>query len=598
MLGYVGGALALAAVIALLTAYWDDLGVAGQVGIGAVVAAAGLGGGFAMTTLQSAAAQRLRQFLLFIGVVGAGGAVGLLVNEVADGAGAVDPGASDWAWFAGLAAAAVVGGVIWWRNRTFMQHLAFGLGVGLGSVMVVPLLEPAINRMFPGGGLNWGAGAVLALVGLIWGYLGWKGKLPPDDLAWALASLGVLGGIAMMAFSPEEADPLRWALWLGAAVSVAMLVGGITARRWVLLGCGCGGTVLFVWLVVDQMFSGRAVVPTMLLSASVVFIALSVGIAKRGKPETAAGEGTGEEPPIPIASEVLGYVGGALAMAGAIALLTTFWDELGTAGRVLTPAVPAAITLAAGFAMGRAEHGSRRRLGQFLLVLGVAGVGAAGGLAVHEILAPPVVDVTQRDMSEAWGTTSGFALAAVAGGFVWFLRPGALTQLVFGVSATFGSMTVMELLPEGLWEKAGWLPGAMALAIAVPWFLLTLKGVMRPANTAYSVACAGILWGVNMLQVGDPADAPLWPLLLGVAVSVGMLAGSLPLKRAVLLGFGAAGVVVFSLRLVMDLFEGEIGGPIVLLIVGVLFIGLAVFAAVALPKMRGRKTADAGSESA
>jgi hypothetical protein len=109
---------------------------------------------------------------------------------------------------------------------------------------------------------------------------------------------------------------------------------------------------------------------------------------------------------------------------------------------------------------------------------------------------------------------------------------------------------------------------------------------MRPPNTAFGVACVGLLMGVQQLSHGPDGPMALgqWA---GVALALAMLAASLRLKRGIMLGIGAAGVVLFALQLVTTVFEGAIAGPIGLLVAGVLFIGLAVFVAIALPRMRG-----------
>ena len=96
-----------------------------------------------------------------------------------------------------------------------------------------------------------------------------------------------------------------------------------------------------------------------------------------------------EQPPprgIPPVAEALGYIGGALALSAVIALLATFWPELGIAGHVGIGVTLAAVGLLGGFAIGRNASAAAQRLSQFLLLVGCAGVGATAGFAVRERL--------------------------------------------------------------------------------------------------------------------------------------------------------------------------------------------------------------------
>lgn len=584
ILGYVGGALALAAVAALIISFWGQIGILGRVGICAGVAVVGIGGGYAMSGLASDAAARLRQFLWFVGVAGVGGAVGLAVNEVAKNAGAVDPTSSDWGWFAGFVAAAIVGGLIWWRNRTWLQHAAFGLGVGLGALMIVPLLEPTVNRLFPGGGLNWGAGAVLALTGVIWGYLGWKGHLPPDNAAWALASMGLLGGIEIMALSNTGFDGagglLDWALWLGLAVSVAMLVASVYGRLNVLLGFGCLGVVGFAAELIFELFDGRAVLPVALLSLGAVLVSIAVAVAVVSRK-------TGEAAGIPLVSEVLGYVGGSLIAGGVAALVATYFDELGSLGRPALLGVAAAAALGGAIWVGRRADEHAERLQQYLFVIASGLAAGAAGVIAYDIalngLGAGSHDVEFR--AEPWGFNAGFVTGAVLCGLTWWRRPSVFTQIVFGALTYMAAGTITELLP-GEWPADWWRGGALSLCVAIPWFALTFARVMKPPNTAYGVSSVMLLMALMSLTTG-PEGEPIVPVLLaGVLLSVAMLAGSLWLRRGVLLGAGALGVMIFSLQWVMSEFQGKVAGPLILLIVGGIFVVLAVFVAAVLPRIR------------
>lgn len=582
VLGYVGGALAFAALIALLSQFWGVMGIAGRLGVCALVAAAGLGGGYAMDHLHGATASRLKQFLFALGVAGLGAGFGLGAFEIAKSAGLTGTDASDWGWFTGFLTAAVAGGLIWRTRKTVLQHLVFGFSVGMSALLSLPLM--------PIEGPDWGAGAVLAVVGVVWGVLGYRGLLPPQAAAYSLASLGVLGGIEMMSvvWGAPELTFLSWALWLGLVVSVAMLATGVVARNGVLLGFGSLGTVAFAWQVIFDLFEGRAVVPAGLLSVGIVFVGVAFAIARRRSAE--------ELERIPLPAEVLGYVGGSLVAAGVVSLVTTFWGDLTSWGRVLILAVPAIATLAAGMGISRRDEASAHRLGQFLCALGIAGIGGAAGLTGYEValaISEPLPGAEPGElasMSQSWGMTIGFAVAAITGGVVWFLRKGALTALAMTAFSVMAVSTAFEIRPMFWFEGPyWWASGTLVAIVSAAWLFLGIREVVTPANVPISVGSVGLLIGVSSMYNtrGGPVE---WMPWLGLAISVGMLVASIPLKRYVLLGVGAAGVVINAIQIVMTMFEGAIGGPIVLLVAGVAFVAMAVFVAVALPRMRGGRT--------
>ena len=131
-LGYAGGGLALAAVMTLVGMFWAQLGWSGRTALAAVVAAAAIGGGFALERLKEPAARRLSHFLFVVGVAALGATVGFATHKIALAVSGIGQTANEWAWFCGFLAAAVSGGLLWLTRRNWLQHLAFGVAVGSG----------------------------------------------------------------------------------------------------------------------------------------------------------------------------------------------------------------------------------------------------------------------------------------------------------------------------------------------------------------------------------------------------------------------------------------------------------------------------------
>ena len=124
-----------------------------------------------------------------------------------------------------------------------------------------------------------------------------------------------------------------------------------------------------------------------------------------------------------------------------------------------------------------------------------------------------------------------------------------------------------------------------------------MKGWLPPVDAALSLAALGLLGGIGIMEVSSGIGPTHWPLWLGLAASIVMLAASIPMKRGVLLGFGAAGVVLFAWEIINEIFGSSIAGPIALLVIGVLFVAMAVLVAVLLPRLGRAEPAASASLS-
>lgn len=580
--GYIGVALAFAALATLVAMFWEDLGVWGRTGVSAVVAIAGLAGGLLLERLEKPAARRLSQFLLAIGVAGVGCAVGFIAQHIA----IVQIGppmrvslaretASEWAWFLGMFAAAIAGGLVWWKRHAWLQHLVFGGAVGLSTLLVLPLI--------PTEGPDWAPGLVLAAVGIVWGALALRGLVPPENAGLSLACLGILGGIQLSAANaaPPGKDLLPWAVWLGLGASGVLAVLVVRLKRYVVLGFGAAGLVMFSIEVVTVVFTLGMAMPLILLGTG---LALVWGAAYATMRVEFA-----EKPVVRIATEIAGYAGIALAFVGTTTLLGEYGDELGTALKIAVPALCAVAAYAAGILVERTPLGFARRLSQTFFAAGVVGVSVSVGLAAHAFLenrlGPPMFDGEYRPLLDAanWAGIVG-ALAGVATGFVtWWFKRGAVTLVATG-GACF--MAVSSAMSIGFEMVQPWVPGVVLLAVGALWLAFGLLERLTPSNWAVGIGL--VLADIGMLMAQrTPAGEPVaWPLYLGLALSVTSIAASIWLKRGVMLGVGAAGVVLFSFAAATSLFEGQAAAPVILLITGVIFIAMAVLVAVMLPRMR------------
>jgi hypothetical protein len=130
-----------------------------------------------------------------------------------------------------------------------------------------------------------------------------------------------------------------------------------------------------------------------------------------------------------------------------------------------------------------------------------------------------------------------------------------------------------------------WFRGVLLVTASLAWGVLSIRGRLAPAGVGLGLASVGLLVGIVTAGAVGHDEPPRLTIIAGLVASLGLLAASLALRRGVLLGFGAAGVVVFVPWLLSSVFGETIGVPIAVLLTGVLLVAMAVMVAFVLPKM-------------
>jgi Predicted membrane protein (DUF2157) len=264
--------------------------------------------------------------------------------------------------------------------------------------------------------------------------------------------------------------------------------------------------------------------------------------------------------------EVLGYLGGVLALVAGFVLGAESWDRLGHWGRVGVLAVVTGVLLAAGWRL-RGDGG--RVLPRLASVLWLGAVaGFAGLLAV----------VLDGDSSDALGDPSLWVAAGallLAGG-LYLLERRVLQQV-----ALFAAV-VATMVAGG--QRLGWswetVEGYGLLVLGAGWLELGRRGLVAPRRTSEALGSLALLSGPEVLDAAGsgPWD---WGLWLGLGLAVALVVAGSALRRNVPLGIGAAGMVVFLGQVAGERWR-DLGAPLAILLVG---LGL-VAAAVVLARLR------------
>ena len=263
-----------------------------------------------------------------------------------------------------------------------------------------------------------------------------------------------------------------------------------------------------------------------------------------------------------VVAEVLGYLGGVLAVVAGFVLGAESWGQLGQWGRAAVLAAVTGVLLAAGWWLRGSEGRVLPRLASVLWLFAVAGL--AGLLAV-----------LQGGRSDAMADPSlGVAVGAlVLAAGLYLLERRALQQVALFVSL------VATMVAGG--QRLGWSWGTVEgygfLVLGVAWLELGRRGLTGPRRTSEVLGALALLSGPMILdaEVVGPED---WGPWLGLGLSVALIVAGSALARNVLLGIGAAGMVLF-LGMVAGEYWRDLGAPLAILLVGLGLVAAAALVA-------------------
>lgn len=263
---------------------------------------------------------------------------------------------------------------------------------------------------------------------------------------------------------------------------------------------------------------------------------------------------------IAVWQEAFGYLGGTLVLSAGGLLLGEFWDALTVPGQLTIFAVVAVVLTVIGYLVPADREAAFRRLSSLLLAAGTVATGWLVGFGGTEL----------TSISEEAVVLLASSAGAAHGLVTWRTRVSPLQQIV-----TFAALsTAIGAAGAALDVRPSALVGGLLVATAgLVWGLLTWGEIVRPRVTGYLLAGAGLGVGLQITSFDDPRALGL---ALAVLATVGVLAAGARLGELVLLGLGAAGILVFVPQLVFELFADTVGAPLALLVTGAVLIGGAV----------------------
>ncbi|CAM05964.1 hypothetical protein A8924_7159 [Saccharopolyspora erythraea NRRL 2338] len=256
--------------------------------------------------------------------------------------------------------------------------------------------------------------------------------------------------------------------------------------------------------------------------------------------------------------EVLGYIGGALVLGGASLLVGMSWEDLTRPARVGLLVAATLALAAAGLVIAGGPRGARAFAAQPASPRGrIVGVLFALGACTAALAVGSGVDAYESLAATATGLLVALLGYAVVRG---------LPLLVVAVGFSVG--VVVSAGEEWFSESTPLMTTAL-VALGAVWTALAATGALRHRQTALG---AGVVIALAGSQYPLTSEQPWWGYGLTLLIALGCFAAYLAERAAVLLVLGVVGVTVSVPEAVWDWTGGALSGPLVVLLVGVVFL--------------------------
>jgi hypothetical protein len=264
-LGYLGAVLAVAAFFALIGPRWGDMEQPARLAILGGAIALTFVGGWMIRHEEEPALARLSGVLLTLSVAAVAGflAQALVTDPVGD---------RPWAPFAVAVGSAAYARVLQIVKPCVPLQAAVFLGTlgMLGGAAV--WADQAEWISFDEN--SWWFGVAMAIVSAAWMLAGRAGVMKPERAAYAI---GAVGAVIAPTFAMP---PAALGLWLGVALSVALIGASVVLRHTGVLALGAVGLFGYLTGTIGYYFADTIGVPFALLLSGVVLVGIAIAVTK------------------------------------------------------------------------------------------------------------------------------------------------------------------------------------------------------------------------------------------------------------------------------------------------------------------------------
>lgn len=258
VLGYLGAAIAVVSGLLIGAEMWAELASWARVGLLFVLTVVAAAAAIVLAD-RTGAIGRLASFLWAITVVGVSSTVGVAASEFLDLV-------SEESTLMALAVGTAVALGIYLRRRVGLQQVVLFVGVVGTSAMALTEIDTSLGES---------VGFLIWAIGVAWLLATWGHYLEPVAVGYALGSLGAVVG-PFVAVSVDE----RLSLSLGLVTAVAVLVGGIRARRGAVIGIAVVATLAYLPRMFGAFFADMFGPMAVAFLVGVVLLGVAVALAR------------------------------------------------------------------------------------------------------------------------------------------------------------------------------------------------------------------------------------------------------------------------------------------------------------------------------
>ncbi|MDJ0498627.1 MAG: hypothetical protein QNJ89_12415 [Acidimicrobiia bacterium] len=263
---------------------------------------------------------------------------------------------------------------------------------------------------------------------------------------------------------------------------------------------------------------------------------------------------------IPIITEILGYVGAALAVWAVLFLVSEFWTNLSDWAQASLFGALALVLFAGGAALvGSAEPALQR-------LSGVLWAGCVGSLAGALFI---VFDSIAGIRVELSSTLIGAIATAIAAAMLWKQRSVIQHVVLFAAALT----TVVSLLTLGP-EPELFVYGFVVWAYALIWLLVARAEVLPSPTVGIVLGGIAMLYGA---QIAAIEDAAVIGILLGLATAGLFATAGVVFRERLAIIFGGIGIFMFVPQAMFHFLGETFGGMFGLFLSGLIIIALAIW---------------------
>ena len=268
-----------------------------------------------------------------------------------------------------------------------------------------------------------------------------------------------------------------------------------------------------------------------------------------------------EEGRIPIITEILGYVGAALAIWAVMFLVSEFWENLSDWAQAGLFGALGIVLFASGATLLDTIEPAFRRLSSVLW----AGSVLAGGGALFIVFDP----ILSYSPQTTW-TLIG-AIGVVVGGLMLRRQPSVAQHLVLFGAAMTTIMSAIRLGPE----PEFFVYGFVAWGVGLTWLLVSRSGILQPFSVGIVLGAIAMLYGAQIAAIEGETDT--FGIFLGLATAALFATAGVMMRDRLAIILGGIGIFWFVPQAMFHFFGETFGGMFGIFVTGMLIIGLAIW---------------------